>query len=216
MSRSEAERIWRENVVDGPDTGWQHVEPLLDSYVDLILQHASIRNLLSRAERNTEAIWKHIYDCLYALEILDSAPAGSIMDVGSGNGLPGVPIALSRPGIDFVLLERSSSKADFLELVVATLGLRNVRVRCGEFGPTVLQREAPALLLSRAVRGEDVFKSRRAYDEEFPTSIIFATEKNESDWIRLAGRAQLEIAKRVTYSLYDGSPGRVLLKFAPA
>ena len=137
------------------------------------------------------------------------------MDVGSGNGLPGIPLALSSPGARFILLDRSSSKADFLELVTARLGLRNVRVVCAEFGPPVLQTEAPDLLLSRAVKGADLFTPRLARMDLYPPSIIFATENNESDWIRLADRAQLEIAKRVTYSLSDGSPGRVLLKFAP-
>jgi 16S rRNA G527 N7-methylase RsmG len=216
MSRSDAEQIWRENVADGTETGWQQAGPLLDLYVDLVLQHARIRRLLSQAERNTEALWKHIHDCLQALKILDSVPSGSIMDVGSGNGLPGIPLALSMPDANFVLLDRSPSKADFLELVAARLGLRNVRVVCDEFGPAVLQTETPALLLSRAVKRTDLFTPRLAKTNLYPPSIAFATENNESDWIRLADRAQLELAKRVTYSLSDGSPGRVLLKFAPA
>jgi 16S rRNA (guanine(527)-N(7))-methyltransferase RsmG len=215
MSRSGVEKAWREIATDVPEADWQRSGPLLDLYLELVLQHAKTRNLLSQADRNPAALWRHVDDCLHALRILGADGAGHVMDVGSGSGLPGVPLALAMPGSRFSLLDRSSGKVEFLELVVARLELRNVRVLCGEFGPAILEKEDPDVLLSRAVKGKDIFAYKLAKAGSFPTSIIFATHKNESDWIRLATRAQLGLVERVTYSLPNSAVGRVLLKFAP-
>jgi 16S rRNA (guanine527-N7)-methyltransferase len=67
-------------------------------------------------------------DALRALPILDSRP-GDVIDVGSGGGTPGVPLAASRPRRAFTLLEAERRKCDFLEGVTA--GLDNVVVRWG-------------------------------------------------------------------------------------
>jgi 16S rRNA (guanine527-N7)-methyltransferase len=54
-------------------------------------------------------------------------PCG-VLDVGSGAGFPGIPLAIALPGIRFTLLERSAKKCAFLENCRALLGLANVRV----------------------------------------------------------------------------------------
>ncbi len=51
-----------------------------------------------------------------------------VIDVGSGGGLPGIPLAIVMPGIDFVLLDATKRKTDFIENCVAWLGLTNVTV----------------------------------------------------------------------------------------
>ena len=52
----------------------------------------------------------------------------AVLDVGSGAGFPGIPLAIALPGIGFTLLERSAKKCAFLENCRALLGLANVRV----------------------------------------------------------------------------------------
>ena len=55
-------------------------------------------------------------------------PWGGVLDVGSGAGFPGIPLAIALPGVRFTLLERSGRKCAFLENCRALLGLANVTV----------------------------------------------------------------------------------------
>lgn len=66
-----------------------------------------------------------VRDCLVLLDHLGSA--GTVVDVGSGGGLPGLVLKLARPGLEVTLLEANHRKTAFLETAAAQLGLR-VRV----------------------------------------------------------------------------------------
>jgi 16S rRNA (guanine527-N7)-methyltransferase len=66
---------------------------------------------------------RHIGDALRALPLLDSLPAGPCIDVGSGGGVPGIPLAIARPGRSWRLLEPRARRAAFLEEVVRSLDL---------------------------------------------------------------------------------------------
>ena len=55
-------------------------------------------------------------------------------DLGSGGGLPGIPVALALPGVQHILIERSSKKAAFLRQVVLELNLPHVEVVCADAG----------------------------------------------------------------------------------
>ncbi|MDE6720385.1 MAG: 16S rRNA (guanine(527)-N(7))-methyltransferase RsmG, partial [Treponemataceae bacterium] len=56
----------------------------------------------------------------------------TIADIGSGGGLPGIPLAAAFPQFNFVLVERMSKRCAFLENVRALLGLENVRIENSE------------------------------------------------------------------------------------
>jgi 16S rRNA (guanine527-N7)-methyltransferase len=76
-----------------------------------------------------------------------------VIDIGSGGGLPAIPLALARPDIQFTLLEANARKSAFLEHVAGTLGLRNVAVLSGraeEFGRRPALREQFDRAISRA------------------------------------------------------------------
>jgi 16S rRNA (guanine527-N7)-methyltransferase len=76
-----------------------------------------------------ELVVRHFLDSLAGLPVLARlSPRRTILDVGSGAGFPGLPLALFLENSQFVLLERSARKAAFLANVVALLGLGNVRV----------------------------------------------------------------------------------------
>lgn len=78
-------------------------------------------NLVSR--RDLERLrQRHIEDSLALVPWC----AGTLVDVGSGAGLPGVPLAIARPQLAVTVLERSERKCAFLRHVVIELGLRNV------------------------------------------------------------------------------------------
>jgi 16S rRNA (guanine527-N7)-methyltransferase len=72
-----------------------------------------------------EARRVHVADVLPVLELVDASP---VVDVGSGTGSPGIPIAASRPDLRVDLLEASRRKCAFLEAVAARFG--NVSVVC--------------------------------------------------------------------------------------
>lgn len=79
--------------------------------------------------RSPEAVIDdHLADSLVALELDAVAGARRALDIGSGAGLPGLPLAIALPDTDFVLLESASRKVAFLERAVASCGISNAEV----------------------------------------------------------------------------------------
>ncbi len=76
-----------------------------------------------------ELIVKHVLDSLAAWPVLaELAPSGTVVDIGSGAGFPGIPLAAALPGISFTLMERSSRRTAFLKTCALLLALPNIRV----------------------------------------------------------------------------------------
>ena len=100
----------------------------LDVYLTHLLETNKTMNLT--AIREVDAAWRRlIIDSLTAVPMLDDVPTGSKMiDVGSGGGLPGIPLAIARPDLHVTLLETTGKKAKFLESCVKIVGLKNVTV----------------------------------------------------------------------------------------
>jgi 16S rRNA (guanine527-N7)-methyltransferase len=93
----------------------------LDAYVRLLLAWTAAINLT--AIRDPEAVARdHLLDSLAAVPLLRD-DAGRVADLGSGGGLPGIPLAVALPSTRFVLVESVGKKARFLATAVAALGL---------------------------------------------------------------------------------------------
>ena len=73
------------------------------------------REMLSKHLLDSLSMWPHVRD-------------GKLADLGTGPGLPGIPLALARPGLQVTLVESNGKKTRFLREVVRQLGLANVRV----------------------------------------------------------------------------------------
>jgi 16S rRNA (guanine527-N7)-methyltransferase len=74
------------------------------------------------------AVDVHLADSLVALSLDPVRSARTIVDIGSGAGFPGLPLAIALPAASVSLLESNGRKADFLERAVAAAGLANVVV----------------------------------------------------------------------------------------
>ena len=93
-----------------------------------------------------------VEDSLVLLEHL--GPASSLVDVGSGGGLPGLPLKIARPDLSVTLVEADQAKAAFLVKACATLGLHDVKVvalRAEEAGHDPRLREAFDVAVARAL-----------------------------------------------------------------
>ena len=90
-----------------------------------------------------------------ALEALGTLPAGlrTLIDVGSGAGLPGIPIAVARPGLAVRLVERGENKQIFLREAVRTLGLENVEIVPGSFAPQMVRGRRPLAVTALGLGG---------------------------------------------------------------
>jgi 16S rRNA (guanine527-N7)-methyltransferase len=111
--------------------GREKVLPLLTKYIEEIELFNPAYDLVKVKDRN-ELIIKHILDSLAPLSILLNLQGKTkprrIADIGSGAGLPGIPLAICMPDADFILVERMGRRAGFLRDALAILGLPNVRV----------------------------------------------------------------------------------------
>ena len=93
-------------------------------YCDLLIKWNKTFNLTS-IDDPEQAISHHLLD---SLAILPYLPAGRVIDVGTGAGLPGIPLAIARPQQAFVLLDSNGKKTRFLVQTVGQLGLKNVGI----------------------------------------------------------------------------------------
>ncbi len=126
---------------------------LLLDYLTLIQEGLSRKRLVG--EKTLEGlILKQVYDSLFPLSKIEIADGLKIIDLGSGAGIPGLIMAMYKPGCQFTLLEASHKKTEFINLVVKKLGIDNVRVVCERSEITAhrpMEREQYDLLVSKAV-----------------------------------------------------------------
>jgi 16S rRNA (guanine527-N7)-methyltransferase len=95
-------------------------------YLDLLLE-ANQRMNLTRITERGEAELQHVADALTLLPHLPREMS-RLTDVGSGGGVPGIPLAIARPDLTVLLIESTKKKAVFLKNTIETLDLANVSV----------------------------------------------------------------------------------------
>jgi 16S rRNA (guanine527-N7)-methyltransferase len=99
----------------------------LAAHLQLVEKWNRIHNLTAVRETD-QMVVLHVLDSLTVLPHLRHAE--SVLDVGTGAGFPGIPIAIARPDLEVVLLDSSRKKCAFLEQAKAELRLGNVAVVC--------------------------------------------------------------------------------------
>jgi 16S rRNA (guanine527-N7)-methyltransferase len=121
------------------------------AYRDLLATAGVERGLIG--PREVPRLWdRHLMNCAYLGEVIDQD--ASVIDIGSGAGLPGIPLALARPDVQVRLVEPLERRYTFLRETITELGLRDrvavARGRAedvkGEFAASVVTARAVAPL----------------------------------------------------------------------
>jgi len=113
-----------------------------DAVVGRLLQYIALLGKWNRAYNLTAIrdpyamITRHLLDSLAVIPYIEGP---HLVDVGTGPGLPGIPLALMCPDLDWVLLDSNGKKTRFVTQAVAELGLDNVRVKTGRVAETSLE-----------------------------------------------------------------------------
>lgn len=122
-------------------------------YNEMLLDWNTRMNLTALTAPEDVAV-KHIIDSLTAYDVALFDGARTLIDVGTGAGLPGIPLAVYAPHLTVTLLDSLNKRVRFLTEVTAAMGLQNVRcihARAEEAARTPEHRAAYDIVVSRAV-----------------------------------------------------------------
>lgn len=130
----------------------EHALALFDRYLREILAWRTRVNLIPAADA-AQIVGLHLIDALTALSACDFPRGCRVVDVGSGAGLPGLPLKILRPDLRVTLIEASRRRVGFLEHARSVLDLTDVEIewtRAEEFGRRPDRREAYDRSVERA------------------------------------------------------------------
>lgn len=149
---------------------------LLESYANLLLRWNAIHSL--SGAKDLPSIQKNIQDSLYPLNLnqLKLETKTCLLDVGSGNGFPSIPLGIAL-NIPTILCEPNAKKAAFLQNVKANLNLKNFTIKRQKIELLELENK-PNLITSRATFsvGEFLEKCRAQITKE--TTILLYKGSN--------------------------------------
>jgi 16S rRNA (guanine527-N7)-methyltransferase len=149
------------------------------TYLELLLKWNAKLNLTS--VREPEAIIRrHFIECIQCAQALPvPTPAPTLLDFGSGAGLPGIPIAICRPEIRVTLGESQRKKASFLREAVRSLGL-NAEVFDGRIEEMPPERRFSIVTLRAVDKMTDACRSALARMAPQGWLTVFATKATRS------------------------------------
>lgn len=151
------------------------------TYIDLLCRWNSRVNLTAVRDPK-EIITRHFGESFFAArQLLSPGDAGAVVDLGSGAGFPGLPLAMFAPQAQITLIESNGKKAVFLREVIRSLSLRNVAVfdrRAEEYRNTAI------LVTMRAV-------------EKFESALVLASRlvATQGRLALMVGAAQVQQAE---------------------
>lgn len=123
--------------------------PWAEGFAEMLREHGVPRGLIG--PRELDRLWeRHLLNSAVLAELL--TPNCSVLDVGSGAGLPGIPLAIARPDIELTLLEPMARRVTWLQEVITELGLTVTVVRGrAEEGPVRERLAGHDAVTARAV-----------------------------------------------------------------
>ncbi len=137
--------------------GADNTEKLI-AYMDAILERNKHINLTAVRDRD-EAIHKHIVDSLSCTMLKEYQNARRVVDMGTGGGFPGVPLAIASADKSFTLVDALNKRLKVIDELTSNLGITNITTlhsRAEDMGNSKEHREKYDLCVSRAVASLDV------------------------------------------------------------
>jgi len=124
MAKGESDRLLLATQTIGLSVSSDQIEQLV-AYVDLLEKWNRAYNLTAIRDRRV-MVDRHLIECLSIAPFLSG---DSRVDVGTGAGLPGIPLAITEPNVHYVLLDSNGKKTRFLSEVKRALALSNIDVK---------------------------------------------------------------------------------------
>ncbi|MBU63823.1 MAG: 16S rRNA (guanine(527)-N(7))-methyltransferase RsmG [Opitutae bacterium] len=134
-----------------PEEAWEG----LAAYTELLREWNRKINLVSRKDADRIET-KHLAHSLIATKFLRLMPKASLLDVGTGGGMPGIPLAICYPAANFTLIDSIAKKIVAVDDMVTRIGLKNVTVIRGRAEELPAKRNFD-FVLGRAVTDLSVF-----------------------------------------------------------
>ena len=131
---------------------------MLVEYMDMILEKNQYINLTAVRDRD-EALQKHIADSLSCDFMEEYEAAENVIDIGTGAGFPGVPLAIVSPDKKFTLVDSLNKRLRIIDELTGELRIKNVTTvhgRAEDVGKSKEHREQYDICVSRAVASLDV------------------------------------------------------------
>lgn len=181
-----------------------------------LLLDANTRMNLTAITEPGEAWRRHILDALTLVPMLSEAPEGGrVIDVGTGGGVPGLPLACVVPGMRFTLLEATGKKCVYLREAASALGLKNVDVINGRAetlaaDPKGGHREAYDAAVVRAVGALSVI-AELCVPLVKPGGVMLAVKGAKADEEVEAARGAIGLLGARYASTVDTPTGRVVV-----
>lgn len=125
----------------------------LNKYYELLTEKNKVMNLTAITEYD-EVVIKHFCDSAAIIHAIDLQNIGSVIDVGTGAGFPGMVLKIIFPWLKVTLLDSLNKRINFLNDVIKELGLSDIKAihgRAEDFAHNSLYRESYDLCVSRAV-----------------------------------------------------------------
>lgn len=185
-----------------------------EAYLELFGRWAGRVNLVSGRDRS-RWVEKHVLPSLALLKVVEFPLGAQVVDIGSGAGFPGLPLALGRPDCRFFLVEPKRWRALFLQEVVETLALSHVEVIAARAEEPEVQsrlRGRCDLALARAVA--DLVTEWRWGGPLLRRAGGLLAYKGQSDAEREAAAVRQTMADAAEIRVHPlpGSPGTVIVE----
>lgn len=186
----------------------------LGHYLALMLDANETTNLT--AIKDPAQAWtRHIQDSLTLISLLaDLGPGARVIDVGSGGGCPGIPIAIAMPDLKVTLLEATGKKTAFLERVASVLGLSNVTVLNGRAETFAAHksphREAYDVAMARAVGPIAVVAELTVPFAKMGGQILLIKGQKAEEELEAASKA-MHMLKVVHAGTIESETGRIVV-----
>lgn len=121
-------------------------EPILETYLDKLLWWNKRVNLVSRSAPKEE-IRQHIYHSLLLAQFDEFKDTSTIVDAGSGGGLPGIPLSIIAPEKKFIINDIVSKKMLAIQQIARNIGLENIEINKSSIAN--IEIDSPFLLVSK-------------------------------------------------------------------